>query len=116
MGQPADCSGQTNDEIDAEVKSLVDRSVQVTTSADCVIVRRKGLPPRSFTLQQPAPCVLPVHVCRIEHRYCLQKGLCEGFQSGLSILASCCLQALIMPLCVLLPSPMYQRQPIGDVV
>ena len=26
MGQPADCSGQTNDEIDAEVKDLVDRA------------------------------------------------------------------------------------------
>ena len=26
MGQPADCSGQTSDEIDSEVKQLVDRA------------------------------------------------------------------------------------------
>ena len=26
MGQPSDCSGETNDEIDQEVKSLVDRA------------------------------------------------------------------------------------------
>lgn len=26
MGQPADCSGQTSDEIDQEVKALVDRA------------------------------------------------------------------------------------------
>ena len=35
MGQPADCSGQTSDEIDSEVKQLVDRAYRCDSSASC---------------------------------------------------------------------------------
>ena len=33
MGQPADCSGQTNDEIDEEVKQLVNRAYRCALAA-----------------------------------------------------------------------------------
>ena len=35
MGQPSDCSGETNDEIDQEVKSLVDRAYRY---ASCLLL------------------------------------------------------------------------------
>lgn len=36
MGQPADCSGQTSDEIDAEVKTLVDRAYRCVFKPICL--------------------------------------------------------------------------------
>ena len=32
MGQPSDCSGETSDEIDQEVKALVDRAYRCTSA------------------------------------------------------------------------------------
>ncbi len=44
MGQPSDCSGQTNDEIDEEVKQLVNRAYRcaLTTTVTSALSRKQG--------------------------------------------------------------------------
>ncbi len=40
MGQPSDCSGQTSDEIDEEVKLLVNRAYRCAEAPDAYVCKR----------------------------------------------------------------------------
>lgn len=82
MGQPSDCSGDTADEIDAEVKALVERAYRCASYsvAACAVVYRQACVPAVFgkSTCNGVHCHMSASLCR----YSLESAVaCDIFQT-----------------------------------